>query len=291
MYSFLHIYEEPPYISLLPALTTTLSNPHSTPFIIPLFLLHIDTEQRYKFITSAHSTLFALEKQAGIRESTHGGDTDFSGLSKDLSYFLGNLSLVTWACKTMRRQLKFVEEVGVRYRVQAVGLGVGEAEIEKVERVLREGVERLGCENESIEEQAVCLSERAQALIQTVSMRVVLTPCLGAWCVDWRDGQVYSGIAQRDAALSQVAANAAARDSAIMRIITAVTVCFLPATTVAVRHSPRPAFFICSTLTDTRPSSARPFLTLKSPATKKSTRGGCGCIGSLQFCSPSSSWQ
>lgn len=46
---------------------------------------------------------------------------------------------------------------------------------------------------------------------------------------------LYSGIAQRDAALSQNAAIASAQDSAVMRVIAAITIFFLPATTTAVR--------------------------------------------------------
>ncbi|KAJ4346690.1 uncharacterized protein N0V89_010622 [Didymosphaeria variabile] len=212
MYAFIHMYEIPPYIDVIPSLASSLSSPNSTPFLIPLFLLHVDAEQRYKFITNAHATLFSLEIQAGVRESANDREeTDFTALSKDLSYFIGNLSLVDWACKTMTRQLEFIGEVKKRYRTQATLSGLGEEEIENTTRVMEDGLDSLGCLNKSIEEQTECLSQRAQALIQTV----------------------YSGIAQRDAALSQLAANAAARDSAIMRVIAVLTMFFLPATTVA----------------------------------------------------------
>ncbi|KAL1593680.1 hypothetical protein SLS60_010411 [Paraconiothyrium brasiliense] len=256
MYAFIHIYEMPPYIDVIPSLASSLSSPNSTPFLIPLFLLHVDTEQRYKFITNAHATLFSLEIQAGVRESSHDTEgTDFSALSKDLSYFIGNLSLVDWACKTMTRQLEFIGEVKKKYRTQATLSGIKGEEIENTMCVMEEGLDSLGCLNKSIQEQTECLSQRAQALIQTV----------------------YSGIAQRDAALSQLAANAAARDSAIMRVIAAITMFFLPATTVAVRFlsllSPRLANV------EDRPSSPPLSSTFKSHATSKFTPGGYGYTG------------
>ncbi|KAJ4293676.1 hypothetical protein N0V90_008960 [Kalmusia sp. IMI 367209] len=194
MYAFVHYYESPPYVDM--QLATENEAFRETPFLMPLFLLQVDMEQRYQFTTSAHSTLFALEVQAGIRDSQKNQSfIDFSALSKNISFFIGNLALVTWACKTMRRQLEFMGEVAQKYHEQALANGV---EIEEADRV------RLLLENN--------LKElRAQALIQTV----------------------YSGIAQRDAALSQNAAMAAARDSTIMRIIAAITMLFLPATTVA----------------------------------------------------------
>lgn len=95
-------------------------------------------------------------------------DTDFRALSKDLSHFIGNMSLVRWACGTMRRELAFMLEVREKYVALAAANGVGEEETESVVRALDEGLAELGCANESVEAQAGCLGERAEALIQTV---------------------------------------------------------------------------------------------------------------------------
>ena len=82
--------------------------------------------------------------------------------------------------------------------------------------------------NEGIIDRAEYLSKRGQALVQTV----------------------YSGIAQRDSSISlslaatstklaetsQEVAIATSRDSAVMRVIAAITIFFLPATFTAVSN-------------------------------------------------------
>lgn len=107
-----------------------------------------------------------------------------------------------------------------------MGHGFSNSEVDDLEATLNQAHAHLRVWNEGILDRAEYLSKRGQALVQTV----------------------YSGIAQRDsstglslastsaklAETSQEVAIATSRDSAVMRIIAAITIFFLPATFTAV---------------------------------------------------------
>ncbi|KAJ4323391.1 hypothetical protein N0V94_001863 [Neodidymelliopsis sp. IMI 364377] len=121
-----------------------------------------------------------------------------------------------------------MDSVTVRYRALAIENGIPDYEAFEVEQSLLDSHAYLRSWNQGLADRVEYLSKRLQALSQS-------------------PGQVYSGIAQRDSAnslsigrtstklagTSQQVAIATSRDSAVMRVITAVTVVFLPGTFTA----------------------------------------------------------
>ncbi|CAI6304460.1 unnamed protein product [Periconia digitata] len=186
-----------------------------TPFLIPSLLIRHSISFRLMALDSFHERIYQLERKLNIRYDEHSlidfMSTNFEMMTKDVNKLSTNLGFHVWAVKSTRRELDFLDGVAEKYYDMAVNNGGDHEEAEAVKCQLLENQAYLRSWNKSIEERAEYLSKRAQALVQTV----------------------YSGIAQRDAALSQGAAILAARDSSIMRIITAITIIFLPATTTA----------------------------------------------------------
>lgn len=182
LYAFVHCFQNPASIDLPTAIEAVS---HQTPLLIPMLLLHIDMQERYGMITFAHQRLYQLEEQAGIRGmKIDASETNFVTLSKHISLFIGNAALVTWGCKTMRRQLEFMSKVIERYHAQALEdiNYIGLEEAGRVKNILEDSLDQLKCLNESIEEQTECLSQRAQALIQTVSRTEPLYMTLSIFC-------------------------------------------------------------------------------------------------------------
>ncbi|PVI04357.1 hypothetical protein DM02DRAFT_187308 [Periconia macrospinosa] len=190
-----------------------------SPFLIPSLLIRFNLGTRLISLDSFHEKIYQLERKLNIRYDEHSAvdftNTDFEMMTKNTNRLNTNLAYLVWAVKSTKRELDFLDDVARRYYSMAVDNGIDQAEAEKNMSQLLENQAYLRSWNLSISERAEYLSERAKALVQTV----------------------YSGIAQRDAALSQNAAIAAARDSSVMRVIAAITIIFLPATTTAVKSS------------------------------------------------------
>jgi hypothetical protein len=151
--------------------STTLS----TSLLIPSQIIHFNLEQRLKALNLWQDKVYWNERKLGIRFDHHDnpdpGDIDYTTLSKDLNAANINLAYVLWQCGNTARQLDFMDEVAKRYRLQAGKNGVKDEYAEEVEQVLRDTHAHLRSWNQGLSDRAEYLSKRAQALVQTVSLR------------------------------------------------------------------------------------------------------------------------
>ncbi|KAF2022481.1 hypothetical protein EK21DRAFT_95678, partial [Setomelanomma holmii] len=111
-----------------------------------------------------------------------------------------------------------MDEIAHQYRVQAVQNSIPEDEAAEVEHTLLDTQAQLRSWNIGFAERAVYLSSRGQALVQTrdsaISLRLAAT-------------------STELAETSQDVALSTSRDSAVIRVIAAITIFFLPATFTA----------------------------------------------------------
>lgn len=204
-------------------------------FLFPSLLIQFNLERRLKALSEAHDDIYNFEKGLGSRfDSPNQIDVeslDFGLYSRGLNAVTADLAYMTWSCNNTNKQLTFLDDVAEKYAHLAAVNGIPEADFENVRVIMLETHAHLRSWNDGLKDKADYLSKRAQALVQTVGIaRPVLMVYILKRC------QVYSGIAQRDAALSHNAAVASAQDSAVMRVIAAITILFLPATTTAVGY-------------------------------------------------------
>ncbi|KAH8731933.1 hypothetical protein GQ44DRAFT_698214 [Phaeosphaeriaceae sp. PMI808] len=198
-------------------------------FLIPSLIVQFNLEERLKALNLWQDKIYWNERKLGIRFDHHDNpdptSVDYNTLSKDLNAANTNLAYVSWSCKNTIRQLDFMDEVANLYRSKAVRNGTSYEQAAEVEKMLLEAHAHLRSWNHGLNDRAEYLSKRSQALVQTV----------------------YSGIAQRDSSISlglagtstklaessQEIALSTSRDSAVMRVIAAITIFFLPATFTA----------------------------------------------------------
>ncbi|KAI4714078.1 hypothetical protein J4E89_001528 [Alternaria sp. Ai002NY15] len=198
-------------------------------FLLPSIIVRFNLEQRVKALNLWQDKIYWHERRVGIRFDHHDNpelsSIDFSTLSKDLNAANTNLAYAMWSCKSTTRMLDFLDQVAKRYKQQAVANKIPEEDAAEMEQLLVDTHAQMRSWNAGLEDRAEYLSKRGQALVQTV----------------------YSGIAQRDSAISlklaststslaqssQSIALSTSRDSRVMRIIAAITVFFLPATFTA----------------------------------------------------------
>ncbi|KAH6864282.1 hypothetical protein B0T12DRAFT_25565 [Alternaria alternata] len=195
-------------------------------FLVPSIIVRFNLEQRVKALNLWQDKIYWNERRIGIRfdhyDNPELSSIDFSTLSKDLNAVNTNLAFIVLLCKSTTRMLEFLDQVARRYKRQADNNGVPEDESTEIEQLLLDTNSELRSWNVGLEDRAEYVSKRGQALVQTV----------------------YSAIAQRDSATSlrlaststslaqssQSVAISTSRDSAVMRIIAAITIFFLPAT-------------------------------------------------------------
>ncbi|KAG9193670.1 hypothetical protein G6011_03705 [Alternaria panax] len=198
-------------------------------FLIPSIIVRFNLERIVKALNLWQDRIYWHERKLGIRFDHHDNpeisSIDFSTLSKDLNAANTNLAYIVWCCKSTTRMLNFLDQVAERYRRQAIANKMMEEKSAAIEQLLLDTHAHMRSWNAGLEDRAEYLSKRGQALVQTV----------------------YSGIAQRDSAISlrlaktstslaqssQSVAISTSRDSAVMRIIAAITIFFLPATFTA----------------------------------------------------------
>ncbi|RYN34544.1 hypothetical protein AA0119_g12375 [Alternaria tenuissima] len=198
-------------------------------FLVPSIIVRFNLEQRVKALNLWQDKIYWNERRIGIRfdhyDNPELSSIDFSTLSKDLNAVNTNLAFIVLLCKSTTRMLEFLDQVARRYKRQADNNGVPEDESTEIEQLLLDTNSELRSWNVGLEDRAEYVSKRGQAIVQTV----------------------YSAIAQRDSATSlrlaststslaqssQSVAISTSRDSAVMRIIAAITIFFLPATFTA----------------------------------------------------------
>ncbi|KAI4917143.1 hypothetical protein J4E90_003650 [Alternaria incomplexa] len=198
-------------------------------FLVPSIIIRHNLVRRVKALNLWQDKIYWFERRVGIRydhqDNPELSSIDFSTLSKGLNGATINIAHITWLCKSTTRMLDFLDEVTKRYRKQAIANNVSEDDAIEIEQLLNDSHAHMRSWNTGLEDRAEYLSKRGQALVQTI----------------------YSGIAQRDSAISLKLANTStslaqssqsialstSRDSRVMRIIAAITVFFLPATFTA----------------------------------------------------------
>lgn len=151
-----------------------------SPFLVPSILVQCNLEQRLKALNLWQDKVYWNERKLGIRFDHHDNSDptsiDYSTLSKDLNAVNINLAYVAWLCKNTARQLQFMDDVAKRYRTQAVKNGISDDAAADVEQLLLQTHAHLRAWNAGLEDRADYLSKRAQALVQTVSLK---TPIQG----------------------------------------------------------------------------------------------------------------
>ncbi|USP72805.1 hypothetical protein yc1106_00079 [Curvularia clavata] len=210
---------------------------NASAFLIPSIIVRYNLNLLGKVITRWHDMIYWHERTLGIRFDHHDNvdlaSLDFTSLSKNLNAANTQLAYIAWSCRSTARLLDFMDQVTERYRQKALAHNEPEDEVSHITHLLFETHAHLRSWNTGYQDRTEYLSKRGQALVQTV----------------------YSSIAQRDAAISlslaststslaqssQSVAVSTSRDSAIMRIIAAMTIFFLPATFTATFFST--AFF------------------------------------------------
>ncbi|KAI4628153.1 hypothetical protein J4E80_002291 [Alternaria sp. BMP 0032] len=198
-------------------------------FLIPSIIVQFNLERAMQGLNSWHDKIYWHERKLGIRFDHHDNpplsSIDFGKLSKDINAANTNLARVVLSCKSVTRMLDFLDQVAKRYRTQADANKIDNDESTEVEQLLLDSHAHMRSWNAGLEDRAEYLSKRGQALVQTV----------------------YSGIAQRDSAISlrlastsaslamssQSVAISTSRDSRLMKTIAGVTMFFLPATFTA----------------------------------------------------------
>jgi hypothetical protein len=142
-------------------------------FLIPSLILHTNLEKSLAFLNQEHDKIYSLELLLGVRNDGPGSAPaltalDFTELSVTLNYITTNLAFVAWQCKTNVRTIDFLDEIVKQYRVLAIKNGHGKATVADVERVLSKTHDYLRCWNLSQSDRVEYLSQRGQALVQTV---------------------------------------------------------------------------------------------------------------------------
>lgn len=151
---------------------------HRSAFLIPCIILQVRLDQLLESLNLLQDKVYWNERKLGIRYDDHDNpdptEIDYTALSKDLNGVNTNLAYVAWSCKTITRQLEFLDEIAKRYRAQAVKSGVLEDQALEVEHMLLESHAHLRSWNTGLEDRSEYLSKRGQALVQTVSPRLDL---------------------------------------------------------------------------------------------------------------------
>ncbi|KAF2685239.1 hypothetical protein K458DRAFT_486857 [Lentithecium fluviatile CBS 122367] len=170
------------------------------PFLITSLVIQFNLERRSQILGQIRDDIYRLECVLGTRFSRPVAvdvtTLDFELLNRGINAITRQLAHSSWLFKSTTRQLGFLDDVARRYR------GLAAMNV----------VAHLQCWNENLEKAEFFFPKKTQAFVQ----------------------MVYSGITQRDSVLSQNAAIASAQDSAVMRVIAAITIIFLPATTTAI---------------------------------------------------------
>ncbi|KAH7071318.1 hypothetical protein BKA63DRAFT_70899 [Paraphoma chrysanthemicola] len=153
-------------------------------FLIPSIMIQFRLERSSKLLDLWHDKVYWNERKLGIRFDHHDNPDpagiDYTTLSKDVNAANTDLAYLNWTCKTIVRQLDFMDDIAHRFRSQAVKNGTSDDAAAHTEHLLLETHAHLRSWNTGLADRAEYLSKRGQALVQTV----------------------YSGIAQRDSAIS-----------------------------------------------------------------------------------------
>jgi hypothetical protein len=216
-----------------------------SPFLIPSSFVKHHLETRVQSLSAMKENIFQLELRMGVRHDHVGTANpltmDLDDTTRQINKLNADLEWTMYSCKWVEQLLNFMDSVARRYATQAEVNNVSAGEVADVQRAMQDSHAFLRSWNRGIIDRADYLTKRLQALSQSVSFTFSL-PVPKTEVV-----QVYSNIAQRDsansisiaetgtrlAATSHQVAIATSRDSAVMRVITAVTVVFLPATFTA----------------------------------------------------------
>jgi hypothetical protein len=201
-----------------------------TYFLLPSLIVKQNLDIWTRLLNKYQNHIVQFETTLGVRYDRFfpmdPNSIDFDRVSQGLNSAITNLAFGTWHCKTTAKLLDFLDEIASKYREMALKNEFPREKAEEVERLLLDTHKYLRSRNSTLEDRIGYLERRAQACNQTN----------------------YSGIAQRDsknnlelahtsaklAETSKQLAISTSQDSAVMRIIAAITIFFLPATFTAV---------------------------------------------------------
>ena len=246
MYVFLHT-ESQQSVSISEAIDLgRFATKECSPFLIPSSFVKHHLKTRVQSLSEKKENIFQLELRMGVRHD-HVGTVnpltmDLDDTTRQINKLNADLEWTMYSCRWVGQLLNFMDSVACRYATQAEVNNVPAGEVADVQRAMQDSHAFLRSWNRGIIDRAGYLTKRLQALSQSVSSILAMA------VPETEVVQVYSNIAQRDsansiriaetgarlAATSHQVAIATSRDSAVMRVITAVTVVFLPATFTAV---------------------------------------------------------
>jgi len=228
--------------------------------LLPLLLLTSRVDSATAKVRDCHQEIVEIEHQTGIRTKWHRGMSccesdekhashhrydriNFDQVTADLTSLTSKLAYVEYLCEVHLPMLDSFDNINQRI-LKAIPKG-SKDRLQQVELRLRVENNFLRSSLKGTYSRAKFLSKRGQAQVHTV--RTYHLSLFGtAFSAEHR--QIYSLIAQKDNALSlkdnaalktisedqKRIALAATRDSAAMRVISAITAFFLPATFTAV---------------------------------------------------------
>lgn len=145
-----------------------------TSFLIPSSIVRYNLEQRVESLNHWHNRLYWHGRKLGTKFDdplkSDPAKLDYGTLSKDLNAANARLAYAIWACKATARQLDFMDSAAKRYREQSIRHELPEDQANEIEAMLVETHVHLRVWNKGILDRAEYLSERGQALVQTVTV-------------------------------------------------------------------------------------------------------------------------
>lgn len=168
---------------------------------------------------------------------------DFNAITADITSVTSKLAYTEYLCEFWAPKLTIFDSINCR-TLDAVSASDDKERLLKINRRFQDDIVFLQSTLEGVQLRAGYTSKRAQAQVQTVSIRVPL----GVVCFVTDRIKIFSLIAQKDNAIAlrdnahlktiaeeqKRIALAASQDSASMQIISVITAVFLPATFAAV---------------------------------------------------------
>jgi hypothetical protein len=147
--------------------------------IIPSLVVQHNLSERLRALNRWQDDIYVNERKLGVRfdhaDNPDPVGIDYTRLSKDLNAASINLAYVLWSCKNTARQLDFLDEVAKRYRTQAGMNDIADEHAAEVEHLLHDTHANLKSWNEGLRDRAEYLSQRVQALVQTVRCKSALS--------------------------------------------------------------------------------------------------------------------
>ena len=144
---------------------------------IPSMLIESSCAQLLSYLDEYHDQVYAIESATGTRYDSSRtlllDEIDLGKLTQDINFTTTKLAHKLWSCHTYGPMLSFLDSIAKQYREQVLLNGHSVDDATSIESYLLEKHEYLRCWLTGQEKRIEYLSQRAQAQVQTVSLRFV----------------------------------------------------------------------------------------------------------------------